>query len=148
MTLLLDTVELAEVSSHILKIILTFNPPIACTLTGYLWRSYGDKRAWVDEEVTILKQLYPLADRLDILKALPKRTWRNIKCYGYKKGIQRLTRLDTSDFYNDCTYEDWQVIQSVQATHPRFGLGKIHASWELFNANLLSNVSTKNEGVL
>ncbi len=146
--LLVQRVELTEVSPHILKITLTFKPPIGCTTTGYLWRVRGDKAAWSDEELSTLRRLYPRADRLDILKALPKRTWRNIKCYGYKKGIKRLVDTRKAPFHNDCTYEDWQVIQRVQTTHPGFGLGKIHAAWEPFNATVVSDVSRKDAGVL
>ena len=146
--LLVKRVELTEVTPHILKIALTFNQPIGCTITGYLWRFHGEHHAWTDEELSILAAMYPSGDRLAILQALSRRTWHNIKCYAYKKGIKRLIDTRKAPFHKHCTYQDWLVIESLQETYIGFGTNKIYGVWEPFDVTTLSTVSRNQRGEL
>ena len=59
---------------------------------------------WTEEENDILTHAYPHADRLEVLKALPERSWESIIKQASFKGIARYTRLNTSGIADTAAY--------------------------------------------
>ena len=54
-TLIVASVTMEEVSPHVLKLVLTYKPPIQCTLTGYVLRNNCGQHAWTDEDNTAIR---------------------------------------------------------------------------------------------
>lgn len=144
-SLIVGAVTMEEVSPHILKLVITYKPPIQCTLTGYVMRNNCGQHAWTDEENRIIDNRYFTADRLDILKALPNRTWLSICQQANGMGIQRATRENTSQIPLKRTYADQQLIERLQAGYPLFGKvlhgAVVSGVWEPFDSALLQSGS-------
>lgn len=125
-------------SSLFVNILLSYN--------GFLIRRHGSRPAWTEEEIETLKQFYPRADRLDVLKALPRRNWEAIvqqaiilKCrrssWKNTSGIpESLCNLDAVLMnqlglmqgqeevdWNVCL-TDWRTEEEEVPTHEAFGI--------------------------
>ncbi|MGH2496725.1 MAG: recombinase family protein [Ktedonobacteraceae bacterium] len=134
--LMVKKVNIQEASPHIIRIDMVLKDPIACTMTGHLYRHDGSKAAWTDEEKAIMHKLYPQADRLAILQVLPNRTWLSIQQKGVLLGIPRTTRLNTSDIDETMSYADVLYMQShyVRTDSPVFELPSLDMMLALCNA--------------
>jgi hypothetical protein len=148
-TLIVESVTMEEVSQHVLKLVLTYQPPIVCTLTGYVLREKCGLRAWTDEENQSIRTLYPLADRANILKAIPNRTCASIRQHAMEMGVTRSTWLDSSGIGVNRTCADTQLIESLQAEYPLFGKSvgakKAHVAgvWQPFDSAVLKINNTQ-----
>src|SRR6185437_4039971 len=58
--------------------------------TGYMRKSITNGAAWRDEEQRIFEQMYPTEEAIDVLKALPTRTWKAIHRRAEIQGIARV----------------------------------------------------------
>ncbi len=104
--LLVETINIQDVTPHILKIDILLKAPFSATMTGHMYRYHPGKPAWTDEEIDALKVLYPCADRAVILEALPVRSWLSIVSQANVLGVSRATRLNTSALENGMTIAD------------------------------------------
>ncbi len=104
--LLVERVNIREATPHILRIDVYLRPPFNYSLNGFLFRSHGSRPAWTEEEKETIKQLYPRADRLDVLKALPRRNWESIV---QQAVCPRLTWKNTSGIHESLSFSD-QVL--------------------------------------
>ena len=111
--LVVQQANITTVTPHMLQLEVTLHPIIRATLVGYMYRAKGSQSAWSDEEVEILRSYYPQADRIDILKALPDRTWAAIIQQANDMGMKRLHRLNTSDLAYTITYSDAAIMQET-----------------------------------
>lgn len=111
--LVVQQANITTVTPHMLQLEITLHPIIRATLVGYMYRAKGSQSAWSDEEVEILRSYYPQADRIDILKALPDRTWAAIIQQANDIGMKRLHRLNTSDLAYTITYSDAVIMQET-----------------------------------
>lgn len=57
--------------------------------TGYIRRFQANRSTWTEEEDTLLREIYPNTDALEILKRFPGRTWRSILIRAHKLKVTR-----------------------------------------------------------
>jgi hypothetical protein len=110
-------IDITAVSPHILRITIDLKAPINGYVVGHMYRQHGAMLQWTDEETDVIRQLYPHADRVDILKALPDRSWDSIIKQANHKGIERYTRLNTSGIADNITYADYSYAQQETDDH-------------------------------
>lgn len=146
-TLLIQSLDMVQVSPHLLALTLVFKPPVGITLHGFLFRKHGERVAWTDAELSFIKDFYPSADRLDILKALPNRTWEAIKFQATTLGLQRLTRKNTSNISVHHTYTDHQIMQKAREEWQFYNLIHFVDVWQPFDAALLESIHKQLSGL-
>ena len=122
--LIVKSVNMVEVSPHILRMELTYKQPIGVMQTGYILRKHGDKPPWLDAETQAIRDLYPQADRAVILKAIPKRTWLSIRQQAISMGVKRETWEDTSGIPMYLSYADHEVIEQLPLEYRLLQFGK------------------------
>ncbi len=120
--LIIAGVTMEEVAPRILKLAVTFKPPIMGSLTGYVMRTNAGQHAWTGEEETALRSYYTYADRAEILQAIPKRSWQCIRQQALEMGISRATWANTSGIPGHLSYNDWTRLAEIQKTCPDFGI--------------------------
>lgn len=108
-----EKANIREETPHIIRIDVALKEPIKRNLIGYMFRHRGSKPKWTDEEMVVLKRMYKQADRLEILKALPTRTWASIMQQSMTMGLERTTRLNTSGIHEALTYVDVELMQQI-----------------------------------
>jgi hypothetical protein len=111
--LIVQQANITTVAPHMLQLEVTLHPIIKATLVGYMYRAKGSQSVWSDEEVELLRSYYPQADRIDILRALPDRTWAAIIQQANGMGLKRLHRLNTSDIAYTISYSDAVIMDEV-----------------------------------
>jgi DNA invertase Pin-like site-specific DNA recombinase len=112
--LLVRYADVSEVTPHILKLEVFFNYwPYQMAMLFY--RKHGTNKEWTTEENDILRNLYPTSDRLDVLKALPRRNWDSITTQARNEELKltRTTFLNTSDFPTDMSYADRAMLRQL-----------------------------------
>lgn len=112
--LIVHHADIQEVSPHFLKLEILLKPPLDTTMTGFIYRHRGAKEVWSEYELDMIKRMYPHADKLDILKALPLRTWDSIIRVASIKGVVRKTRGNTSEIPDNLTFSDMQFMRQHQ----------------------------------
>jgi hypothetical protein len=104
-------IELAEIVPRWLKLTITWSPFLGTTPRdiAYIWRNSAGEN-WSEEEIDLLRQMYD-EDRDDILRTLPKRTWRAIRRMAVRKGLTRHKQYLYSSLPEDMCYEDVRIMQ-------------------------------------
>jgi len=113
--LLVTHANITEATPHIIKLVVSFGVPVSKTKAIYFYRAQGSRPAWTEQENTILRQLYPVADRAEVLAALPDRTWKSCIMQARSKplSLERTTRLNTSDISEYMAYADCELIREL-----------------------------------
>jgi len=109
--LMVKTVNVREIAPHIVEMVIELRPPFAYSLECRIYRHRGSKPPWTDMETATLKRLYPTSDRLDILQALPRRTWESIVQQCGLMKLRRNTTLNTSGIHEALTWRDAQLMR-------------------------------------
>jgi hypothetical protein len=133
--LIVHSATLTEAAPHFLRLDITLKPPFSTSMRGYIYRFKGTKAIWTDGEITTLQQLYPHADRLHILQALPLRTWDSIIQYASSKHIARTTLLDTSGIPTYLTYADMQFLQRIKQDLYFFPMQLLHDGFSVWKSD-------------
>jgi hypothetical protein len=105
-------IELREIVPRWLQLSITWSPFLGTAPKdiAYVWRnSAGDD--WSADEINLLCQMYD-EDRDDILRALPKRTWRAIRRMAVRKGLVRHKQYIYTSLPEDMCYEDVRIMQA------------------------------------
>jgi len=110
--------NLTEAAPYFLKIEMALREPLSCTLVGHMFRARGSKPPWSQDENDKIATFYPLADRKDVLVALPTRTWEAIIQQAGFLDIKRSTRLNTSDVSDNMTYADMALCEQLDMPWP------------------------------
>lgn len=113
-----ERIELDEYSGHILTLTVRWRAPFSQTDTCYIYRTDAGRQHWSNADKQVLRNLYPEADRLDILKALPKRSWQSMKERASELGIERRTHANTSGSHN--SNMSWLDLRLMQAHGHQF----------------------------
>src|SRR5205823_5633970 len=113
--LLVRVVDIREASPHILRMDISLNQPFAYSLEGHIFRHKGAKNPWTDIEIATLKKLYPRADRIDLVKALPQRSWEAIIA---QAGLMKLKRSrprikNDTGIHDALPYTDARIMHSL-----------------------------------
>jgi DNA invertase Pin-like site-specific DNA recombinase len=107
-----ESVELGEYSGHVLTLTIRWRAPFAQTDVCYIYRQEAGHQAWSAEDEQVLRDLFPHADRLAIMQALPTRSWQSIATWANRLGIERNTRLNTSGVHDTrLCWLDAQLLQ-------------------------------------
>lgn len=104
--LLVAQANMTAASPHFLRLDIVIGTPFYRLLTGFLYRAHGSRAPWMPEETDALHRLYPTADRLDVMKALPLRSWESIIQQANIAGLPRSTRLNTACIPEHLAYAD------------------------------------------
>ncbi|HYL42858.1 MAG TPA: recombinase family protein [Ktedonobacteraceae bacterium] len=107
--LLVTSVNIKAESSHFIRVDIHLRPPFNYSLYGYMYRVHGTRPAWTEEEIETLTRLYPHADRVEVLQALPSRSWENIIKQACAMRLKRYTSRNTSDMHTGLTYSDYTL---------------------------------------
>jgi len=104
-------IELSEIVPRWLQLSLTWSPFLGTTPKdiAYIWRNSAGED-WSDEEIELLCQMYD-EDRDDILRALPKRTWRAVRRMAVRKGLMRHKQYLYTSLTEDMCYEDVRIMK-------------------------------------
>ena len=107
-----DTISLDRYSAHFLTLTIVWDDPFYQVDTCYLYRAAGVHQQWSKQDEADLIRLYPLADRADLYRRFPTRTWQSLTQLAYEMGISRSTSLNTSGI-TDPTLSpaDWELFQ-------------------------------------
>ncbi len=79
----------------------------------YIWQRDGRGEAWTEDETSILRRLYPHADRATVLQALPRRNWTAIISQSTRLGIARPYQVNNSGLPNILSVEDAAFMAQV-----------------------------------
>ena len=109
--LLVAHANMTAASPHFLRLDIVIGAPFYRLLTGFLYRTHGSRAPWTPEETGSLHRLYPSADRLDIMKALPMRSWESIMVQANIAGLPRTTRLNMARIPEHLSYADILIMQ-------------------------------------
>jgi len=107
-----DQVSIDEYSGHFITLTVVWCTPFAQKDVCYFYREDGGRTGWSEEDERDLARLYPTADRVDILKRFPKKTWRCIIRHATKRHMQRNTSQNSSGITDNLlALVDWEVLQ-------------------------------------
>ncbi|SRR6266487_2320738 len=108
-------VVISEVSPHLVKIEIQWDEPYNNEVdTGYMWNARGGETKWSDEEQAVLKEMYPTADRADILNRLPTRSWNMVRNYTRGMDISRdKHNLNTSPLHPSLSVRDAELLRDT-----------------------------------
>jgi len=128
--LMIKRVNIEEVSPHIISMSIGLNEPFEYSLECHLFRHRGrGKVAWTEEEMGTLRRLYAKADRLDILKALPTRTWESCVQQAMRMNLTGHTRRrNTSGIHEGLSWQDAELMRKL-------GMNPAVAPWEVEDEN-------------
>ena len=109
--LLVAQANVTAASPHFLRLDIVIGTPFYRILMGFLYRKRGSRAPWTPEETDALHRLYPTADRLNLMKALPMRSWESIVQQANIAGLPRTTRLNTANIPEHLAYADVLLMQ-------------------------------------
>jgi len=105
-----DRIELAEHSAHFATLTVYWSAPFAQVDVCYVWLANGVHENWSEEEMSLLRELYPHADRLELLQAFPHRSWSGIQSMANDKGMERCTYKNSSNLPKQLAIKDQEII--------------------------------------
>lgn len=126
--LLCDAIVLDEYSSRFLTLTVRWAVPFERTDVCYIYRPRAARQEWSAEDEHTLCTIYT-ADRLDIMKAFPTRSWVSIKERATKLGLERPDTRYELTFPYSLSYKDYELLQTHRWELPEEG----HASYWLFD---------------
>ena len=111
--LMCESVELSKYSNHVLTLTVRWRAPFTQIDVLYLYRKEAGRQPWSKADEQVLRDLYPEADRLTILQALPTRSWQSIIAWANDMGLRRYTQLNTSGIHDILLcWNDTQLLQA------------------------------------
>lgn len=115
---LVRQVILSQPSSGFLKMEIEWKFPQWGIDTGHL-RKLTSKAAWTTDEDSVLAQLYPTGEVMDILQALPIRNWKGIIERAIELGIRRelshrasMDTIKRAGIPFKVSFDDWEYARS------------------------------------
>jgi DNA invertase Pin-like site-specific DNA recombinase len=114
--LMVAQANMTTASPHFLRLDIVIGTPFYRLLTGFLYRQHGSRAPWAPEETDALRRLYLSADRLDVLKAIPMRSWEAIVQQASIASLPRSTRLNTAGVPEHLSYADVLLMQRENIT--------------------------------
>jgi hypothetical protein len=108
-----EHVSLDEYSSHFVTLTIVWKAPFVQTDVCYIHREDGSKIEWTEADEYELAMLYPLVDRKAILERFPMRSWIGIMTWAKDQGMERYTRVNTSEIANrKLSLRDHELLQT------------------------------------
>ncbi|HEU5378044.1 MAG TPA: recombinase family protein [Ktedonobacteraceae bacterium] len=121
MTLLVDDIQVENISPHFYRLRLKWKDPVAQHWDGALiYKCVAIKgtlsnNGWTKGDEAILQQLYVKGDRMELSKALPNKSYKSMKGRAVYLGVKRDThmRTNTSIMDDGLCFDDWQKACEV-----------------------------------
>jgi DNA invertase Pin-like site-specific DNA recombinase len=115
--LLVESANMTEVSPHFTRLDVALIEPVCKSISIFLYRSHGSRLLWTDDEITTLKNRYPIASKQTLMKALPTHSWQAIQDKAYELGVVRTYQPGdkTERATRALCYADHQVIREYGA---------------------------------
>lgn len=121
MTLLVDDIQVENISPHLYRLRLKWKDPVAQHWDGALiYKCVARKgtlsnNGWNDADDAIMHQLYERGDRIELSKALPNKSYKSMKGRAVYLGIKRDTymRTNTSIMDDGLCFDDWRKACDV-----------------------------------
>lgn len=129
--LLIAAANMTKVAPRIIRIDITLKEPLAGVITGHFYMDTIFRTEFTADELATIKRLYSHADRLDILKTMPTKSWLAIRQLAQRKGWQRVIRPNSSDFHEEISYADALVMAEV-------GLERNKAQWVIPQVDIVT----------
>ncbi|WP_376797462.1 recombinase family protein [Thermogemmatispora sp.] len=126
--LLIAQLSLHYLSPHLYAIRVEWKWPSWGTEEAIFLRPVGGRRSWTEEELSLLTKLYPTAPQLEILKALPRRTWGSITSEANKRGLVRPGRPRRS-------FEKWFAFKDIECLR-ELGLKEEDFERHIYNSRI------------
>ncbi|MGZ6304316.1 MAG: hypothetical protein ACXWPG_19460, partial [Ktedonobacteraceae bacterium] len=109
--LAVSAANVSAISQHFLQLDIALSAPIDRTFTVYLYRARGSRVLWIEQEDSVLTQLFPTASKQEVMQALPTHSWLSIVQRGRNKlGVSRIANNNDT-----LTYADMLVMQETGA---------------------------------
>jgi DNA invertase Pin-like site-specific DNA recombinase len=107
-----ESVTLREASTQFLELQIVWKGPYARTDTAYIWRNYANGGRYTEEDKAVLRELYPTADRAEILDRLPRRSWKGIIIQACRMGLSRpqYSCPNSSGIHRDLSRSDADIV--------------------------------------
>ena len=105
--------ELSVLAPRWLLLTISWSPFLGTTLedNAFIWHPYGAGGKWSDEELEILRSVYPTEEKDKVLAALYNRSWAGIRHTASEKGIRRLRWLKDSQLPDILSLHDFHIMQ-------------------------------------
>ncbi|HET8846494.1 MAG TPA: hypothetical protein VFN35_33835, partial [Ktedonobacteraceae bacterium] len=113
--MLVDKIEVDNISPHLYSMQMKWKDPVAQPWDGAIilrrsaLRSALTKENWTEEELALLRHMYPVADKIDLLKTFPTKSGNAIKYQATVIGVQREVSRSAphSILHRALCYADW-----------------------------------------
>lgn len=107
------SITLKGASNHFLELEIVWKGPYSRIDVGYIWRVRGTGGHYSDEENEVIRELYPVADRAEILERLPDRNWIGIQAQARELGLSRRGRTcgNSSSVHQDLSLADNTICE-------------------------------------
>jgi DNA invertase Pin-like site-specific DNA recombinase len=129
--LVVQSADMTAISPSIIQITIELKEPVKGRLIGYLHRMHASSVSWTDEEIKRISSQYPAADRAEILRALPMRSWHAIREQARINGVVRQTRMNTSQIPERLSYADVEILERLQLRHHEGAPSKGGYTWSI-----------------
>jgi hypothetical protein len=97
-------------ATHWVSLTIEWSHPQWESDTLYVFRRRGAMPPWTEEELSGLKQAYPVAARDELLRLFPEKSWVSIRQKALLMGLER-EGLTYSAVPKHVTWSDWQFMQ-------------------------------------
>jgi len=111
--LLIRQIEVELVSSRYVIIVIRWKVPEFGEDEIYVDRGHTQSVKWVEEELAILKMMYPMSKSSEIMEKLPNHTWSAICHKAGQEGVKRHKR-DRENTQNDLSWGDQEFLKGME----------------------------------
>jgi hypothetical protein len=115
--LVIREVSVSVPAPHFIRILIDWRRPILHEM-GLIFKRGGSSPIWKEEENTLIRDLYPHADREAILRNLPTRSWNSIKLQAEKLGIERHNQASRFPLHHALSIADMEFMEATGYTNP------------------------------
>lgn len=109
--LLVAKANMTSVSPRFLRLDIVIGTPFYRLMTGFVFRTHGERHVWTPEEEDAIRRLYPSAGKLELLQAAPLRSWSAIATHAHDMHVVRAWMPDTDDIDMLLSYADMQLME-------------------------------------
>jgi hypothetical protein len=111
--LLIKQIEVELVSSRYVKIVIRWRVSEFGVDEMYVDRGHTQSVKWKDEELAILRMMYPMAKSSEVMEKLPNHTWSAICHKAHQEGVKRHKR-DRENTQNDLSWSDQKFLKGME----------------------------------
>ncbi len=91
--LLIKSLSLTFQTQHFYRITITWDYGNWGEDSAFFYRDSSGSKDWTEQELLLIAELYPATPQLEMLEAMPARTWNTIYQRAYKMRIKRQVKL-------------------------------------------------------